>query len=244
MTANTCPASAVAGARVQCAYQIIQDAHTAEKALYHEGLARLIAQDGQILAGAQFIPQLESRGEICRLDRQIVDIVIDDLTRVPHLVLGCNISAATVQNPEIWCDILDTISRSGVASRMILEITETYPFRDGTQINSLLAQAQKIGCRIAIDDFGAGYLSPSQLLQMEPDIIKIDASMLWNVRGHPKGANSLSHIVSFGMSIAGVVVVEGVENQEQWEIALASGATHVQGLFVGKPSMIIHGAEG
>jgi EAL domain-containing protein (putative c-di-GMP-specific phosphodiesterase class I) len=220
-----------------CAYQPVKRAVLGDWTFYHEGLARLRTADGIVHSGGYFIPQLESCGDIIHLDQQLLSVVINDLKREPNLQRGCNVSAVTFQNHEIRNKMLSSILASGSASRLILEITETSPVRDAKEINQFIKQAQQTGCRIAMDDFGSGHLSPSQLLKVEPDIIKIDASMLWNIRGKSKRSHSLHHIVDFALCIAPVVVVEGVETAEQWGRAVASGATHIQGYYVGRPSM-------
>lgn len=220
-----------------CAYQPVKRAVLGEQIFYHEGLARLRTADGIVHSGGCFIPELESCGDIIHLDQQILRVVINDLKRAPNLQRGCNVSAVTFQNHEVRNKMLQSILASGLGSRLVLEITETSPLRDAKEINHFIKQAQETGCRIAMDDFGAGHLSPSQLLKVEPDIVKIDASMLWNIRGKSNRSHSLHHIVDFALCIAPVVIVEGVETAEQWGRAVASGATHVQGYYVGRPSM-------
>ncbi|MDH7791602.1 EAL domain-containing protein [Ochrobactrum sp. AN78] len=223
---------------IRCAYQPVRSVDGSHEELYQEGLARLLTASGKVLSAGAFVPQVEASGNIIRFDHHMLGVVLDDLQIMPSAVLGCNLSAETMQCSDGWRKMKSLIGGRGeLASRLVLELTETQPVFDPHHLNQLIAEARKLHCKVAIDDFGTGYLSPTQLLHLEPDIIKIDASLLWRVRGFRTGPNTLRHIVGFASCVAPVVVIEGVESVEHFEIAKDAGATHVQGYHIAVPEL-------
>ena len=77
----------------------------------------------------------------------------------------------------------------GVAERLIIEITETAAIQDIDETRGFVARVKDLGCRIAIDDFGAGYTSFRNLRKLGVDIVKIDGAFVQNLdalRGRPR----------------------------------------------------------
>jgi EAL domain-containing protein (putative c-di-GMP-specific phosphodiesterase class I) len=103
------------------------------------------------------------------------------------LVLGCNLSVASLSHPDRFADIFGRITHQPeLSSRLVVEITETYPLV-GTAIERV-RMIRSLGCRIAIDDFGSGFATPASLLQVSADIVKIDAAFLRDNRRGPRWA--------------------------------------------------------
>lgn len=213
-----------------------------ERIFYGECLARLCSEEGKVYEANEFLPALETLGETPQLDCYMIRIVLDQLEADPNAVLGCNISADTISKEKAWQTILDQIeSRRHLADRLVLEIIETRPLGVLSMLSTHLNDAQALGCRIAIDDFGAGYLSPIQLYSLNPDIIKIDADFIWTTRKNDSWLNSLKHFVQFAASFASSVVVEGIETELDLFRANLAGATHVQGCLLSRPAPLIGG---
>lgn len=204
--------------------------------LYGECLARLVDQDGNVKGPAPLIRQLEQIGTIDILDEWMLGLVLDGLAEAPIGSLGCNVSAASMQHNSSWTRLRTLIeARPALASRLVIEVTETHPVEDVTSFVKNLAEARALGCRIAIDDFGVGAFSPSLLLGIAVDIVKIDASMIKVVHSGRNGMTTLQHIVGFAACVAPAVVIEGVEDGDALRLAATSGATHAQGYFLGRP---------
>ncbi|WOC16150.1 EAL domain-containing protein [Pseudochrobactrum sp. MP213Fo] len=228
--------TAIDAKRMSYHVQGIHDVRDRDTILYGECLARLIGPQGQIYEASEFVPALEILGETPVLDRCMVRLVLDRLEADPLAVLGCNISADTISKEKEWQCILDQVEeRKHLADRLILEIIETRPLGILSMLNAHLTDAQNLGCRIAIDDFGAGYLPPVQLYSLNPDIIKLDVGFIWAVRQHGGWLGSLNHIIQFAASFAPVVIVEGVECEMDLYRAQQAGTTHVQGWHLSMP---------
>ncbi len=204
--------------------------------LYGECLARLVDEGGNVKGPTPLISHLEQTGTIDALDECMLGLVLNGLSNSPRGALGCNISAATMQRNASWRYLRTLIAaRPDLAARLVIEVTETHPVEDVASFIGNLAEARALGCRIAIDDFGVGAFSPSLLLGIDVDIVKIDASMLKVIHKGRTGMTTLEHIVGFAACIAPFVVIEGVEDADDLGLATSSGATHAQGYFLAPP---------
>lgn len=228
--------SAMAENRIAYLTQPVKAIKDQGEELYRECLARMVDRDGSLHAPMTFIPELEACGDIHLLDRHMVKLALENLARSDELVLGCNVSADTMQEDVYWNAICSLIrAQPQLASRLVIEVTETWPVVNLERLAHNIAEARALGCRIAIDDFGDGYLSPTILLQLEVDIVKIDASMLRTIRPGAGQSSTFHHIVGFAKCIAPIVVVEGIEDADDLGLSQNAGATHVQGYFIGRP---------
>ena len=228
---------AVSDRGLSFAAQKVSQIDVPEKVLYLECFARISDAHGVVHSARDFAPYLESSMASFDLDARMLDLILSNLAKDQNLVLGCNISAANLAAPDRWKQIFRQIERhSELAQRLVLEITETYPLV-GEGIERLRT-VRALGCRVAIDNFGAGLATPARLLTVPADIIKIDASLVRNVRMSQKGQSSLHYLVGFASCVAPIIVAEGIEKTEHLEAARASGATHMQGFLFGKPAAL------
>ncbi|MEF0943910.1 EAL domain-containing protein [Rhizobium sp. BR 362] len=225
---------AIAKGGLSFVVQPIHDAKNIEEILYAECLARVTDAEGVVHTAGAFVPQLERLVGRFDLDFRMLDMILAALTANPALTLGCNLSAATLSAPDRFADIFNRISQQPeLASRLVVEITETYP-PVGAAIERV-KMIRALGCRIAVDDFGTGFATPAHLLQVSADIVKVDAAFVRDIRPGHNGGDSLYHLVGFASCLASTVIVEGIETEAQLEAARASGATHVQGFLLSKP---------
>ncbi|GEM_PF-840207 len=225
---------AIAEGGLGFAAQWVHDAENTEEAFYAESLARVTDSSGTVHAAGTFVSLLERQDRWFDVDLRILDMVLSALAEDGRLVLGFNLSAASLSRPERFADVFSRISRQPeLASRLIIEITESYPIA-GASIERV-KMIRALGCRIAIDDFGSGFATPVSLLQIVADIVKIDAAFTRDNRRGRDGSDSLSHLVGFASCFAPFVVVEGIETNSQLDVARESGATHVQGFLLSKP---------
>jgi EAL domain-containing protein (putative c-di-GMP-specific phosphodiesterase class I) len=228
---------AVSDRGLSFAVQKVSQIDALERALYWECFARMTDAAGVVHDAASFAPYLESSDGSFDLDVNMLALILADLAADENLILGCNLSAANLATSDRWRRIEEQITRRPeLAARLILEITETYPL-SGEGIRRL-ASVRSLGCRLAIDNFGAGFGTPKRLFALDADIVKIDASLVQDVRMSKTGHHSLYHLVGFAACVAPIVVAEGIEKQEQLDVARAAGATHAQGFHLGRPNRL------
>lgn len=229
--------SAINSSRMTFHIQGIHSVQNRNNILYHECLARMSGLKGELYQASEFVPALEVLGETSVLDLHMIGLVLDGLEADEKTILGCNISAETISTEKDWQLILDQIERrKHLSQRLVLEVIETRPFSLLGTLSDRLEEAQELGCRIAIDDFGAGYLPPIQLYSLKPDIIKMDAGFIWNTRKHDNWLKSVNYLVQFATSFAPIVIAEGIETEFDLIRAEKVGFTHAQGWHLSKPS--------
>ena len=224
--------------RIEIAVQGIHCVTNADRLLYGECLARLLNRDGTMTSAGEFIPILDIWGKTPLLDQHMIKLVLDELDADSRAVLGCNISTDSLTEAEwslIYCQLVE---RAHLVHRLVLEITETRPLSDIMTANRCLAAARKLGCLIAIDDFGSGQVTPWQLLRLEVDIVKIDASFVRDIKESHSRGNSLQFMIGLAKCAAPTVIVEGVENNTHLIDAVLAGATHVQGFHLSQPAFL------
>lgn len=231
-------ASASTLARVRLAGQDVRAATAPQRTLYKECFATLTDVDGVVHGAPDFIPYFARSGCLPFLDRHVLRLTFELLGADPGIVLGCNLSANNFDSDESWGFVMREISaHQALADRLVIEITETEEFIDTERARGMLDEARKLGCRIAIDDFGSGFATADRLCSLDVDIVKIDASLIKSVR-MPFGYNNLKHMVNLAFGAAPIVIVEGVGSICELQTAIRAGATHVQGYLYSRPTVI------
>ena len=149
--------SALNGRRICLAYQPIVCAKTHVIRSY-EALIRMIDEEGEIVQAGSFIPQAEQLGLIRLLDRRVLELVTDVLRENSDLRLSLNVSGITATEKLCVEGYISYVEANReLASRMTIELTETSAIRDMEESVRFISRLRDLGCRVAIDDFGAGY---------------------------------------------------------------------------------------
>lgn len=205
--------------------------------LYRECLARVrSAAGGGVLFPGQFIPALERVGLMRCLDRHLVRCALEVLQAHPALELGVNISGQSAVCDVWWQATLAQMAQHpDAARRLVVEITETARLVAG-EGRRFCARIQALGCRVAVDDFGAGFGVETSIEVRHPDVIKIDGSIL-RLAVQEQNVRRLAGMVGIAQDQAPVVVVEGVESQHDIEFVRMAGGLWVQGHNIGEPSL-------
>lgn len=119
--------------------------------------------------------------------------------------------------------------------RVVVEIVE-HPVKDTRRLNQIVEYYKKIGCLVAIDDFGAGHSNFERVWDLVPDIIKLDRSMSRRVACQSRIRRLLPGIVSLLHQAGALVLMEGVETENQALIALEADVDLVQGYYFARPT--------
>ncbi|KVU44452.1 diguanylate phosphodiesterase [Burkholderia ubonensis] len=197
--------------------------------LYHECLARLVYGQHVPLRPAAFLPHLVSMGLMCWFDQLVVRKTIERLRRDPDAIYGCNVAASSAMDDARWQAVLDSLEREpSIETRLVIEITETVPLSPVFG-RSFVSRIRQTGCRIAIDDFGVGYSALNNLVVGNPDIVKMDKSILPMLKSNAVGRYQLRRFVALARENAQQVVVEGVESELDRQVIVDVGVSWAQG---------------
>ncbi len=221
--------------RFRLAYQPVIDSRTGKTAHY-EALFRLVSQTGKISSGGALIPVAEKMGLIDLIDTLVMEMVIEELRHAPNVTLAFNVSNLTTENP-VWLDRMGHMLKETpeVASRLIVELTETAVHRDLRRTAFFVASIQSMGCSVALDDFGSGYTSFRQLKSLSVDMVKIDGVFVKDLAHSADNRFFVKTLLDFANGFGLQTVAEFVETGEIAKVLMDMGVHYLQGYYLGKP---------
>lgn len=165
------------------------------------------------------------------LELQAVEHALLAIERIPGDVsLSINVSPRTVIS-----DAFRELVSSVQPKRLIVEVTEHDAIKNYSEVKEAFDGVLDRGVRLAIDDVGAGYSSLVHIMELSPDILKLDTVFTRGIDADPVRRSLASALVMFGRSIDAVVLAEGVETSQELSTMRRLGIDQGQGFFIGRP---------
>lgn len=132
----------------------------------------------------------------------------------------------------------EILASYGLSPEMFcFEISERHRITNSSGAESLFSSAKKSGCKIALDDFGAGFANFELFYFSEPQYLKLDRFLISNIHADMKKKKFCAHIISLAHFFGIVVVAEGVENKNEFNALKEAGVDLVQGFYIQKPKI-------
>lgn len=206
-----------------------------------EALVRWNSAELGRVSPAEFIPVAEKAGMVHEITLQMIEMVIRQIKRwqeqkLPVYPVSVNLSALDLAVPTLVNEIISRTYLLDLPFNLLeFEITETALMVNGEIGLRNLAELQKIGFRISIDDFGSGYSSLSQMANLPVYAIKIDREFVQGVPGDTRREKIIHGIISLAQSLDLSIVAEGVENAQQVSFLHARGCQLYQGFHFHHP---------
>ena len=122
-------------------------------------------------------------------------------------------------------------------TRLVIEVTEHAKVRSYGELLTCLAPLRERGVRLAIDDTGAGYASFNHVLQLRPDVIKIDRSLIANITDDAARRSLVTALVLLALDLGASVTAEGVETSSELRTLATLGVDCGQGYLLARPSL-------
>jgi diguanylate cyclase (GGDEF)-like protein len=221
--------------RLVFAYQPIIDAKT-RLVTHHECLLRMRTPDGTVMAAGHFIPAAEQLGLVRLVDRRALEMTVAQLHEHQNIVLGVNVSGTTASDPSWLKSFIDYVrANAAVAKRMIVELTETAALHHFEENANFVSQLRELGCRVAIDDFGAGYTSFRNLQMLHIDMVKIDGTYVQGLVTSPDNQIFVRTLVDLAKNFNLKTVAEWVGSAEDAALLESFGIDYFQGFHFGQP---------
>jgi EAL domain-containing protein (putative c-di-GMP-specific phosphodiesterase class I)/CheY-like chemotaxis protein len=165
------------------------------------------------------------------LELVVVESALRSLRRLPvDTYLSLNVSHRTALSQE-----LVTLLRPRDPEQIVVEITEHERVDDYEDLGTALGLLRKLGVRVAIDDAGAGFASLRHILDIRPDVIKLDVGLTRGIDVDAGRRALAAALISFGDQMGVQIVAEGIETTEELEILRGLGARYGQGYYLGRP---------
>jgi EAL domain-containing protein (putative c-di-GMP-specific phosphodiesterase class I) len=117
----------------------------------------------------------------------------------------------------------------------VLEVTERATLDDVPDVRERVARLRALGFRIAIDDLGAGYAGLSSFASLEPDVVKLDMSLVRHAHQHDTKRKLIQSITTLCRDMHMQVVAEGVETSDERDVLIECGCDLLQGYLFAKP---------
>ena len=209
----------------------------------HELLIRMVTPEGDVVLPSDFLPTAEEYGLVAEVDRWVVAETAR-LAADGHAV-EFNLSAKSVADPHMLSVIQEAITEFGAPPQnMVCEITETALVHDIAAAESFVRGLNDLGCRVALDDFGAGYGGFAYLKRLPVSYLKIDQQFVRDLCAEESSRHVISAVVNLAQAFGMKTIAEGAEDDATLRLLKQLGVDHVQGFVIGRPSLARDALEG
>jgi len=203
-----------------------------------EALARFMTRPRR--APETWFAEAAVHGLLTELELAAATRALDHIDRIPEGVyLSVNVSPATVCDPRL-AQLMQTVQ----ARSVVLELTERSPIADYEDVRTSLADMRAEGFRLAIDDVGSGFSGLGHVVELSPDLVKFDRSLVGGVDTDTTKSSLIARLTSFAAEVGMEVVAEGIETAAELDTLRALGVETGQGFLLGRPGPIPEPIDG
>jgi len=207
----------------------------------YEALVRIVEFDGgakKILPPCDFLDISMSSGLYIKIAKEMLVQSLSFFAQRSEKI-SINFLPNDFFNPSIMDILVEQIKKFDSPKRVIVEITEQEGVENFDMLRKAAEKLREMGVQIAIDDFGSGYANYAHVLEIKPDYIKIDGSLIQNILTDSDSKILVKSIVRFAKELNITTVAEFVENEKIFELLKEYGVDEFQGYYFGRPSDLI-----
>lgn len=218
-------------------------------AVHVELLLRMRDHNGGVIMPGAFLSAGERYGLMPAVDRWVIHAALANFSRLHPCgarLHSCsiNLSGASLEDEGLADFILDAITTFAVPpERLCFEITETVAVRDLQRVAQVIERLRAVGCRIALDDFGAGMSSFGYLKNLPVDSIKIDGSFVRDLGQEPVSRIIIDAVTRIGHERQLQVVAEWVDDANVLSVLRELGVDYAQGFLLHRPERVVFQRE-
>ncbi|AMN45347.1 diguanylate cyclase [Rhodoplanes sp. Z2-YC6860] len=223
--------------RILLAFEPIAETVSRQTA-YYECLMRIRRADGSLAPASSVIPIAERLGLVRLIDHRVLELLVSEMAAVPALRASVNVSPASITDPDWWSTLGALLrANSGVAERLIVEITESTAIHDVDDTRGFVSRVKDLGCKIAVDDFGSGYTSFRNLRKLGVDVLKIDGAFVQNLMRADDDRSFVRSLVDLARRLGLSTVAEWVQDEPSAALLAEWGCDYLQGQLIGLASL-------
>ena len=223
--------------RIFPAFEPVVEAKT-HRIAFHECLMRIRRADGTLVVAQDIMPIAERLGLVRLVDHRMLELAVVEMTTFADLQLSLNVSPASANDGTWWNTLVAAVaSRPDIARRLTIEITESAAIQDLDEAQDFVARLKDLGCRIAIDDFGAGYTSFRNIRKLHADLVKIDGSFVKDLATSPEDQIFVRMVIELARQLGLKTVAEWVQDEVAAGMLRAWGCDYLQGVLIGSASV-------
>jgi len=196
-----------------------------------EALARFSA-GGRAIPPERCFADAHAVGLGVALELTVVQRALAGADRLPDgCYLALNVSPATLEEP----DLAAALSRCGTGRPLVVELTEHHPVEDYGALSAALDRLRALGVRVAVDDVGSGFASFRHVTRVNPDILKLDRTLVCGIDDDPVRQSLAAAIVAFAADVGATVVSEGIESESELSCLRDLSVSCGQGFYLARP---------
>lgn len=197
---------------------------------YYEATIFDVDERGQRVFLEEEFEAIERLGFARIIDYLVMNAIINELAKDPDAKISVKISSQSLNWDIFWEEIIRRIDdEKSLGSRLIVTITFRTFIADISEARHVLEALGRVGCRVGVDNFGAGFASVRQLLALKPDLVKIEGQFLHRAFTSLRDKHLLLGLVEICRSICDSVVLCGIDDERLVQFAVDCGATLLQG---------------
>ncbi|MBS4068548.1 MAG: EAL domain-containing protein [Sulfurimonas sp.] len=212
------------------------------KILKYEALVRIIEFDEgekRVLYPSEFLDISINSGLYIKIAQEMLEKSLAFFINRDEKI-SLNFLPNDFFNPSIMNALMGAIEKFDSPQKIVVEITEQEGVENFERLAKVVKKLRAMGVLIAIDDFGSGYANYAHILELKPDYIKIDGSLIQNILSNNDSKILVQSIVRFAHELNITTVAEYVENEEIFELLKEYGVDEFQGYYFGRPTDLIN----
>ena len=229
--------SAIEEDRIVPYFQGILD-NTTRKITKYEVLIRLIENDGTVLSPFWFLKHAKKSKLYDKLTQIMITKTFAIFEKYDY-EFSLNLTLQDIVNDETRNYLYDTLEHSSASERVVFEILESEGIENFDEVADFIKTVKSYGAKIAIDDFGTGYSNFSYLSKLDIDYIKIDGSLIKNIKTDSDHLLSVESILFFARKKGIETIAEYVEDESIFNKVLELGIDYSQGYLFSTPQPTI-----
>lgn len=202
----------------------------------YEALARLSIRD-EILQPRDFIELSKEMRLYHLITTQMIDKTFH-YVKDRDISISLNLDNDDFEHEKTTSYIINKLVEFQIGPKICFEILETSEIKNPEKVIKFINMVKSLGCKIAVDDFGAGYSSLYNLISFRVDYLKIDASLIKNIDTSEKSQVIVKSIISVAKEMNMKTVAEHVDTEEILQKIRTMGIDYAQGYHVGEPNLL------
>ncbi|MDD2640735.1 MAG: bifunctional diguanylate cyclase/phosphodiesterase [Arcobacteraceae bacterium] len=199
----------------------------------YECLVRMIDEES-IISPFFFLDISKKSNQYHKITRSVIQKSFKEFENL-EFEFSINISYEDIANNDFLDFIKEMFALYNVKNKVVFEILEDEGIKNYTVLTNFVKEIKKLGCKVAIDDFGSGYSNFEHLLKMNVDYLKIDASLVKNIVEDENSYKVTKTIIEFAKNLNLKTIAEYVENKDIFDTIRDLGADYSQGYYFSAP---------
>ena len=201
----------------------------------YECLVRIRNLDGTIMSPNQFLPIIMQTVYYTKITKIMIDKSFSYFQNTKYS-FSINLSFEDISNSSTRIYIKEKIEHYNISSQLILEILESESIENFDTVREFIKDMKSLGVKIAIDDFGSGYSNFTYLIELKPDFVKIDGSLIKDMDSDKDAYIMVKNISRFLKEMNLQTIAEYVHNQKIHDIVKELDFDGIQGYFLAEPT--------